>query len=67
MAQDIENNSEQFEKIKEFVQRNKKLIIGLVVALLIILIGNDFYQTKQDRFKMLWTKRKQPEWFNAIV
>ena len=39
MAQDIENNSEQFEKIKEFVQRNKKLIIGLVVALLIILIG----------------------------
>ena len=26
-----------------------------------------FYQTKQERFKMLWTKRKQPEWFNAIV
>ena len=49
MAQDIENNSEQFEKIKEFVQRNKKLIIGLVVALLIILIGNDFYQTKQEQ------------------
>ena len=49
MAQDIENNSEQFEKIKEFVQRNKKLIIGLVVALLIILIGNDFYQSKQER------------------
>jgi len=49
MAQDIENNSEQFEKIKEFVQRNKKLIIGLVVAFLIILIGNDFYQSKQDQ------------------
>jgi predicted negative regulator of RcsB-dependent stress response len=49
MAQDIENNSEQFEKIKEFVQRNKKLIIGLVVALLIILIGNDFYQSKQEQ------------------
>lgn len=27
----------------------------------------NFYQTKQERFKMLWTKRKQPEWFNAIV
>jgi predicted negative regulator of RcsB-dependent stress response len=49
MAQDIENNSEQFEKIKEFVQRNKKLIIGIVVALLIILIGNDFYQSKQEQ------------------
>ena len=49
MAQDIENNSEQFEKIKEFVQRNKKLIIGLVVVLLIILIGNDFYQSKQEQ------------------
>ena len=49
MAQDIENNSEQFEKIKEFVQRNKKLIIGLVVALLIILIGNDFYQSKHEQ------------------
>lgn len=23
-----------------------------------------FYQTKQDRFKMVWTKRNQPEWFN---
>lgn len=22
-----------------------------------------FYQTKQDRFKMLWTKRSIPEWF----
>tara|TARA_B110000858_G_C17742875_1_gene445850 strand:+ start:63 stop:617 length:555 start_codon:yes stop_codon:yes gene_type:complete len=26
-----------------------------------------FYHTKQERFKMLWTKRKQPEWFNAII
>ena len=43
MAQDIENNSEQLEKIKEFAQQNKKLIIGLVVVLFIILIGNDFY------------------------
>lgn len=22
-----------------------------------------FYQTKQDRFNMVWTKRKTPEWF----
>ena len=22
-----------------------------------------FYQTKQDRFKMVWTKRETPEWF----
>ena len=22
-----------------------------------------FYQTKQDRFKMAWTKREKPEWF----
>lgn len=49
MAQDIENNSEQFEQIKEFIQRNKKLIIGLVVALLIILIGNDIYKSKQEQ------------------
>ncbi len=26
-----------------------------------------FYQTKQARFAMKWTKRKQPEWFNAII
>jgi hypothetical protein len=26
-----------------------------------------FYQTKQERFAMKWTKRKVPEWFNAIV
>lgn len=24
-----------------------------------------FYQTKQDRFKMVWTKRLRPEWFIA--
>lgn len=24
-----------------------------------------YYQTKQDRFKMAWTNRKVPEWFNA--
>lgn len=24
-----------------------------------------FYQTKQERFKMAWTKRSIPEWFNA--
>jgi len=23
-----------------------------------------FYQTKQDRFKMRWTKREKPDWFN---
>jgi len=26
-----------------------------------------FYQTKQERFAMKWTKRKVPEWFHAIV
>ena len=26
-----------------------------------------FYQTKQDRFKMSWSKRQTPEWFNANV
>ena len=25
-----------------------------------------FYQTKQTRFKMAWTKRDIPEWFNVI-
>jgi len=25
-----------------------------------------FYQTKQERFKMVWTDRPVPEWFNAI-
>lgn len=24
-----------------------------------------FYQTKQDRFKMAWTKRKVPDWFEV--
>ena len=24
-----------------------------------------FYHTKQEKFKMAWTKRPQPEWFNA--
>ena len=27
----------------------------------------NFYKTKQERFKMVWTKRKIPEWFNAII
>ena len=27
----------------------------------------NFYQTKQERFKMDWTKRKVPEWFNYAV
>lgn len=27
----------------------------------------EFYQTKQYRFKMVWTKRDIPEWFNACV
>jgi hypothetical protein len=26
-----------------------------------------FYKTKQERFKMIWTKRPTPEWFNANV
>ena len=26
-----------------------------------------FYETKQKRFKMAWTKRPQPEWFNASI
>lgn len=26
-----------------------------------------FYQTKQDRFKMVWTKRNVPEWFEYNV
>lgn len=26
----------------------------------------EFYQTKQDRFKMVWTSRPIPEWFNVI-
>ena len=25
-----------------------------------------FYHTKQHRFKMDWTKRPVPKWFNAI-
>lgn len=24
-----------------------------------------FYQTKQDKFKMVWTKRQKPEWFKV--
>lgn len=26
-----------------------------------------FYQTKQDRFKMAWTKRSKPDWFKEIA
>jgi len=25
----------------------------------------EYYQTKQDRFKMIWTKRQVPEWFKG--
>ena len=27
----------------------------------------EYYQTKQDRFKMIWTKRDIPEWFNVCA
>lgn len=27
----------------------------------------NFYQTKQERFSMVWTKRNIPEWFNANI
>ena len=27
----------------------------------------NFYMTKQKRFTMAWTKRPQPEWFNASI
>jgi len=27
----------------------------------------EYYQTKQDRFKMAWTKRDIPEWFNVAA
>lgn len=26
----------------------------------------EFYQTKQDRFKMVWSKRKTPDWFKKV-
>ena len=32
-----------------------------------VLSYQNFYQTKQSRFKMEWTKRQIPEWFNAVV
>jgi hypothetical protein len=25
-----------------------------------------FYQTKQDRFQMIWTGRDIPEWFEVV-
>lgn len=27
----------------------------------------EYYQTKQDRFKMVWTRRQTPEWFNVAA
>ena len=30
-----------------------------------VLSYRKFYETKQTRFNMAWTKRRQPEWFNA--
>ena len=27
----------------------------------------EFYQTKQTRFKMVWTKREIPEWFEVLT
>jgi hypothetical protein len=27
----------------------------------------EFYQTKQARFKMVWTKRDIPEWFKVAA
>ena len=26
-----------------------------------------YYQTKQDKFNMVWTNRDIPEWFNAQI
>lgn len=26
----------------------------------------EFYQTKKNRFKMVWTKREKPEWFQEV-
>lgn len=27
----------------------------------------EYYHTKQDRFKMVWTRRETPEWFNVAA
>ena len=27
----------------------------------------EYYQTKQDRFKMVWSKRPIPEWFEVAA
>ena len=27
----------------------------------------EYYKTKQDRFKMLWTRRECPDWFTAAA
>jgi len=32
----------------------------------VVLSYRAFYQTKQERFKMVWSRRNIPEWFNAV-
>lgn len=32
-----------------------------------VLAYQAYYQTKQDRFKMIWSKRSIPEWFQVAV
>ena len=49
MAEDINNNSEKFDKIKEFIQKNKKIVVGAIVGLFALLLLSDVYHDRKIR------------------
>ena len=49
MAEDINNNSEKFDKIKEFIQKNKKIVVGAIIGLFALLLLSDVYHDRKIR------------------
>ena len=49
MAEDINNTSEKFDKIKETLQKNKKIVVIAIAALFALLLLSDFYNDSKVR------------------
>jgi predicted negative regulator of RcsB-dependent stress response len=47
MAEDLNQNSERFERIKDFLQSRKKIIISMILLFFILILINDFYKSNQ--------------------
>ena len=47
MAEDINNTSEKFDKIKETFKKNKKIVVVAIIALFALLLLSDFYNDRK--------------------